>query len=72
MKTDGKELQNMKRQLLLEAPTKDFLLRLDLIDQYPELFYDDNKRSKKLRLTPKELEQLRILMNEQQDKKMFK
>ena len=63
----------MKRQLILEAPTKDFLLRLDLVDQYPELFYDGNKRAKRLRLTDKEVEQLRILLIEQQEnKKMFK
>ena len=63
----------MKRQLILEAPTKDFLLRLDLVDQYPELFYDEHKGAKRLRLTDKEAEQLRILLIEQQEnKKMFK
>ena len=31
-KIQDMNLNNMKRKMLLEAPTKDFLLRLDLID----------------------------------------
>ena len=61
----------MKRNMLLEEPTNDFSLRLDLIDHFPELFQKNDQKAKKLKLTTKEIQQLRILMIEQQENKMY-
>ena len=64
---DEAVLGNMKRKMLLDHPTKDFLTRLDLVDDYPELFKIGKKKSQeqiKLNLTDDEMEQLRILMRE--------
>ena len=36
----------MKRNMLLEEPTNDFSLRLDLIDHFPELFQKNDQKHK--------------------------
>ena len=67
---DEEALNTIKRQLLLDMPTNDFHRRLDMIDTYPELFFGDN-RKQGLKLTEEEFEQLRILIINQQEKKML-
>ena len=42
---DETVLENMKRKMLLDHPTKDFLTRLDLVDDYPELFTSQKKKA---------------------------
>ena len=42
---DETVLGNMKRKMLLDHPTKDFLTRLDLVDDYPELFTTQKKKA---------------------------
>ena len=41
---DETMLGNMKRKMLLDHSTKDFLTRLDLVDDYPELFKCDHSK----------------------------
>ena len=51
MKKD--QLHNINRQLKLQEPTDNYMTKLDLIDDHPELFDD---RKEKLKITPLEIE----------------
>lgn len=64
--TEPEQIKSIKRQLQLQEQTDDYLTKLDLIDEHPELF---DKRKDKIKLTKIELEQVRILIVG--DRKLF-
>lgn len=57
--TERPVLEGLKRHVNMTVnPQKDFLTKLDLIDSYPELFYEQNME----KFSDTEIEQLRIFM----------